>query len=189
MVMTTAQGLAAKVPVDSGRPIRVLDIAAGHGLYGICLAKRYANVSVVALDWKDVVAVAADNALKMGVSDHYSTIAGSAFEADFDGTYDLILLTNFLHHFDPPTCEALLKKVKAALNPGGAAVTVEFVPNPDRVSPRMSAGFSLTMLATTPAGDAYTFAELEAMFANAGFSRSTIQPIEHSASCAITSFV
>jgi hypothetical protein len=33
------------------------------------------------------------------------------------------------------------------------------------------------MLGTTPAGDAYTFPELERMFANAGFARSEIHQL------------
>ena len=88
-----------------------------------------------------------------------------------------MLLTNFLHHFDPPTCETLLRKVRAALANGGRAVTLEFVPNEDRVTPPEVAGFSMVMLVGTPSGDAYTFAELERMFANAGFSRSTIHAL------------
>ncbi len=71
--------------------------------------------------------------------------------------YDVILLTNFLHHFDVPTNEKLLRKVYAALAPGGHAVALEFVPNDDRISPPMSAKFSLVMLANTVSGDAYTF--------------------------------
>ena len=43
-----------------------------------------------------------------------------------------------------------------ALNENGRVITLEFVPNEDRVSPA-SADFALVMLATTPAGDAYTF--------------------------------
>jgi hypothetical protein len=35
----------------------------------------------------------------------------------------------------------------------------------------------MMMLVGTPSGDAYTFAELERMFANAGFSRSTVHPL------------
>jgi len=65
-----------------------------------------------------------------------------------------------------------LRKVHAALAPGGRAVTLEFVPNDDRVTPPEAATFSLIMLGSTPHGDAYTFAELERMFANAGFTRS-----------------
>jgi hypothetical protein len=65
-----------------------------------------------------------------------------------------------------------LRKVHAALKPDGRAITLEFVPNEDRVSPPVPAAFSLMMLAGTPAGDAYTFLELNRMFRNAGFSGS-----------------
>jgi len=88
-----------------------------------------------------------------------------------------VLLTNFLHHFDKTTCETLLRKVHAALAEGGRAVALEFVPNEDRITPPQAAGFSMQMLGGTPAGDAYTFAELERMFRNAGFSRSEMHEL------------
>jgi hypothetical protein len=56
-------------------------------------------------------------------------------------------------------------------------VTLEFIPNEDRVTPPDAAAFSVMMLVSTPSGDAYTFSELERMFANAGFSRSTLHPL------------
>jgi hypothetical protein len=67
--------------------------------------------------------------------------------------------------------------VHAALADNGRAVTLEFVPNDDRVTPPEAATFSLVMLAGTPAGDAYTFRELESMFRNAGFSGSTLHQL------------
>jgi hypothetical protein len=67
--------------------------------------------------------------------------------------------------------------VHAALAEGGRAVTLEFVPNEDRISPPDAAGFSIMMLGGTPAGDAYTFTELERMFANAGFSKSELHQL------------
>jgi len=96
---------------------------------------------------------------------------GSAFDVDFGGGYDLALVTNFLHHFDVPTCAAFLRKVCESLVAGGRAAIVEFVPNPDRVSPPGPAAFSMMMLGTTPSGDAYTFVELESMSKDAGFAR------------------
>ena len=62
----------------------------------------------------------------------------------------------------------MLKKAHAALNPGGQVIILEFVPNDDRVSPPIPAMFSLTMLGSTPKGDAYTLAEYAAMCRNAG---------------------
>jgi ubiquinone/menaquinone biosynthesis C-methylase UbiE len=161
-------------------PMRVLDIAAGHGLFGIEIAKQNPQAHVTGLDWTPVLRVALENARKAGVQDRYDMLPGSAFEVDFKGPYDAVLLTNFLHHFDKPTCVALLKKVHAALKPGGRAATLEFVPNEDRVSPPMPAAFSLIMLVTTAAGDAYTLSELTAMYSEAGFQDIKGHPISKS---------
>ncbi|HEY8668383.1 MAG TPA: class I SAM-dependent methyltransferase [Tepidisphaeraceae bacterium] len=177
MMAMPAQQLAQMINGSSKEPIKVLDIAAGHGLYGLAFAQLNPAAKVVGLDWANVLEVAKENARKMGVESRYSTIPGSAFDVPLGSDYDVILLTNFLHHFDPPTNEKLLKKVRAALKPTGRAVTLEFIPNPDRISPPMAAGFSLIMLANTPAGDAYTFAELEKMFRAAGFSRNTLHDL------------
>jgi hypothetical protein len=70
-----------------------------------------------------------------------------------------------------------LRRFRAALKPGGKAFTVEFVPNPDRVTPPMAAAFSLVMLAHTDSGDAYTFAEYEKMFRAAGFRNCSLHPV------------
>ncbi len=107
----------------------------------------------------------------------YHKIEGRAFDVDLGSDYDVVLVTNFLHHFDIPTCEAFLKRINQALKSDGQVLTLEFIPNDDRVSPPGEALFSLIMLAATPAGDAYTFAELTSMFKNAGFSRNEHRPM------------
>ena len=187
MMALPAQLTAKLVDPTADRKLKVLDIAAGHGLYGLAFAKNNPQASIVALDWPNVLEVAKENARNAGVADRYSTIEGSAFDVDLGTGYDLILLTNFLHHFDPPTNEALLRKIYAALAEGGRAVTLEFVPNEDRISPPDAAAFSVMMLGTTPAGDAYTFSELERMFANAGFARSEMHQLPPSIQQAVIS--
>ena len=177
MMAMPAQLIVKLVDEKPDRKLRVLDIAAGHGLYGIAFAKNNPQAEVTAVDWPNVLEVAKENAAAAGVSDRHSTIPGSAFDVDYGTGYDLVLLTNFLHHFDPPTNEKLLRKVHGALAEGGRAVTLEFVPNEDRISPPEAAGFSMMMLGSTPNGDAYTFAELEQMAANAGFARSELHPL------------
>lgn len=177
MMALPAQLTAALVDPAANRKLKILDIAAGHGLYGLAFAKKNPQASIVALDWPNVLEVAKENAQRAGVMDRYSTIEGSAFDVDYGTGYDLILVTNFLHHFDPPTNEALLRKVHAALAEGGRVITLEFVPNEDRISPPDAAAFSLMMLGGTPAGDAYTFPELERMFVNAGFARNEMHQL------------
>jgi ubiquinone/menaquinone biosynthesis C-methylase UbiE len=157
--------------------VKVLDIAAGHGLFGIAIARHNPEAEIYAVDWPAVLEVARENAEKAGVAGRYHALPGNAFDVEFGDGYDVVLLTNFLHHFDPRTIEAFLRKVRTALADGGRAIALEFVPNEDRISPRVPASFSIIMLGTTPAGDAYTFHELEQMFRNAGFESAEMQAL------------
>ena len=172
MMRPAAEMIAGRLGVDNDTKLKVLDIAAGHGIFGITVAEKYPNADVYALDWKNVLAVAQQNAERFNVASRFHQIAGSAFDTDLGSEYDVVLLPNFLHHFDPPTCETLIRKIAASLKPDGKVITLEFIPNDDRISPPSEALFSLVMLAATPAGDAYTFAELKNMFETAGFSRN-----------------
>jgi 2-polyprenyl-3-methyl-5-hydroxy-6-metoxy-1,4-benzoquinol methylase len=177
MMMMASEGLASLVVRDSTRPLKVLDIAAGHGLFGIAVLRANPNAKVIAVDWKSVLQVAQENAEKFGVAGRFTPMPGSIFDLDIGAGYDLVLIPNFLHHFDVPTNEKLLRKLHAALVPGGHVATLEFVPNDDRVSPPMPAAFALIMLAETAGGDAYTRAELESMMRNTGFVDHEFHPM------------
>lgn len=168
MMVPAAHAIADLVAGPSGT-LKVLDIAAGHGLFGITIAQRNPRARIVAVDWPSVLAVASEHARAAQVEDRYQMLPGDAFKVDFPEGFDVALVTNFLHHFNPSTCEGFLKRVNAALTPGGRLVVLEFVPNADRVSPPFPARFSLTMLAETPGGDAYTFTELQQQLEGAGF--------------------
>jgi 2-polyprenyl-3-methyl-5-hydroxy-6-metoxy-1,4-benzoquinol methylase len=172
-----AEMIAKLLKADEGKKWKVLGLAVGHGLFEITLARHNPNAEVWGVDWPNVLGVASENAAASGVSGRYHTIPGSAFDVEYGTDYDLVMITNFLHHFDVSTCEKLLAKVRAALKPGGRAVILEFVPNEDRVSPPIPAQFSLIMLAETPAGDAYTFSELQRMLRNAGYSSVENHPL------------
>jgi O-methyltransferase/methyltransferase family protein len=169
--------LARLLEVGSGGRIRVLDVAAGHGLYGIAVAAQNPQAEIVALDWPSVLAVACEHAEAAGVADRYRTIPGSVLTEDLGKGYDLVLLTNFLPDLDAGTCEAVLAKVHAALVPGGRAVALQYVLRDDRIAPRAAVDLSLALLATTPGGDNYTFAELDRMFRSGGFARTELREL------------
>jgi 2-polyprenyl-3-methyl-5-hydroxy-6-metoxy-1,4-benzoquinol methylase len=187
LMQMPARLLADLIGGDAGQPLRVLDVAAGHGLFGITIAGRYPRAQVTALDWRNVLAVAEENAHRAGVAGRYALLPGSAFDLDWGGPYDIVLLTNFLHHFDIPTCEKVAAKAHAALAPGGRTLTLDFIPEPDRITPPSTATFALVMLATTARGDAYTFAEYQAMFDRAGFVRSEFHALPPTTQQAVVS--
>jgi precorrin-6B methylase 2 len=185
MMMPTSHAAAALVVLDPSRDTRVLDISASHGAYGIAVAQENPRAHLVALDWEAVLAVTKENAAAAGLADRFSTITGDAFTVDLGSDYDVVLVPNFLHHFNVDECTRFLKRVKTALRPGGQVVIVEFVPNEDRVTPPPAASFSLVMLGTTPEGDAYTFAEYQQMLVDAGFHAAALHPLPPTAQCAV----
>ena len=124
-----------------------------------------------------MLTVALANANAAGVADRFRMVAGNALELDWGSDFDLILLPNFLHHFDFDTCVALLRKVKASLALGGQALSVDFVPDENRISSPIPIMFAFQMLATTPGGDAYTTLELDAMAKRAGFRGAISRPL------------
>ncbi len=169
MSRPVAQVAAAALGLKPNLPLQVLDVAAGHGLYGLAVAARNPLAHIFALDTADVLEVAARNAHAAGVAERYHLVPGDAFEVVFGGPYDLILVANFAHHFDSQTNTAFFRKCGDALTPSGRVVLIDFVPNDDRISPDPDAAFALTMLATTASGDAYTFREFTRMLQDAGF--------------------
>ncbi len=164
-----AYGVAKILNAEAAPPWKVLDIASGHGQFGIAIAVKNPQAEIYSQDWAPVLAVAQKNAEASGVSARFHLLPGSAFEIDLGSGYDLVLLTNFLQLLDRNSIELFLKKVYAALKPGGRVVTVGFIPNDDRISPPEPAVFAMTMLATTPGGEAYSVGDCQEMFQKAGF--------------------
>ena len=139
----------------ASRPrVRVLDIAAGSGIYGYTLLRSHANVELTALDWPNVLVETRKWAGRLGVdTSRVKYLEGSLFDVDYRGPYDLILLSHVYHHFEPPTCRALTRKVAAALAPGGRVAVHDFLAGDDNPGAAM---FSVVMLVWTRKGEAYS---------------------------------
>jgi 2-polyprenyl-3-methyl-5-hydroxy-6-metoxy-1,4-benzoquinol methylase len=187
MMSRTAKLCAQLIEQEPDAKLNVLDIAAGHGLFGIEVGRRFPDAQITGLDWPNVLEVARENAAQAGLAQRYRTIAGDAFEVDLGSGYDVVLIPNFLHHFGVERCVGFLARVHRALNADGMALTVEFVPNEDRVSPPFPSTFAMAMLVATVEGDAYTATQLDAMFKRAGFRSSRVHALAPSAQHAIMS--
>lgn len=183
-----ASPFLAEIACRDGKPARVLDVAASHGEFGLAIARRDHDAQIVALDFPSVLEVTRENVAKAGLISRYEFLPGSAFTIDLGTGYDVILLTNLLHHFNKADCVGLLKRFHAALAPGGRVLILEFVPNEDRISPPPAATFSMMMLGNTPEGDAYTMSEYNAMLDAAGYSRSELLDVPHAPQRLVVAF-
>jgi ubiquinone/menaquinone biosynthesis C-methylase UbiE len=150
--------------------VRILDIAAGSGVWGIGLAQKSPHVRVTAVDWPDVLNVTRRVVARHRLQDRFSYIAGDLNDADFGAGYDLVTLGHILHSEGEARSRALLKKVFAALAPGGTICIAEFVMNDDRTGPPQAAIFAVNMLVNTEQGDAFSFKQMESWLREAGFT-------------------
>ena len=151
-------------------PIKVLDLAAGSGVWGIALAQASPQVQVTAVDWPEVLPVTKRVADRMGVGERFSYVAGDINEAEFGSGYQVATLGHIIHSEGEELGRALLKKTFAALAPGGTIAIAEMIPNDDRTGPPFPLLFAVNMLINTERGDTYTFAEMSGWLKDAGFT-------------------
>lgn len=150
-------------------PLSVLDIGAGSGVWGIALAKQSPHVRIHAVDWPKVLEVTRRVAGRHGLADRLTTSAGDFFEADFGAGHRLATIGHILHSEGRERSRRLLKKVFAALAPGGTVAVQEFVPDDDRSGPPSALIFAVNMLVNTEAGDTFTFKEMSGWMREVGF--------------------
>ncbi len=155
---------------DTGSPVRVLDLAAGSGVWSIALAQNSKRVTATAVDWPGVLPVTKKTVARFGLSDRYSFVAGDLLEADFGTGHHLATLGHILHSEGEARSRKLLQKTFAALAPGGTIAIQEFLVNPDRTGPVNGLIFSANMLVNTDDGDTYSFEEISGWLKDAGFT-------------------
>jgi acyl carrier protein len=149
--------------------LNVLDVAAGHGLYGFTLAAAHERCRVWSLDWPNVVPVAREHAQRLGVAERVELIAGDMFDAPLGGPYDLVLVTNVLHHFSACRCVELLRRLAGVARPDARLVVVGFALDaPPEADPAPHL-FAPLMLAWTREGDVHTRSDYERMLDASGW--------------------
>lgn len=149
--------------------MRVLDLAAGSGVWGITIAQQSPQVHVTAIDWAGVIPITQRNADRFGLSDRFKCIEGDLLTTDFGTDYHLATLGHILHSEGETRSRKLLYKVFEALAPGGTIAIAEWLVNEHRTGPVNAAIFAVNMLVNSEEGDTYSFAEISSWLTEAGF--------------------
>jgi precorrin-6B methylase 2 len=165
-----AQKLAAALDLDgAGRQLSVLDLAAGSGVWGIALAQRSQRVRVTAVDWPEVIPVTRKTVARFGLMKRFQFVAGDLLAADFGRDHAVATLGHILHSEGEERSRALLRRTFDALASGGTIAVAEFLVNDERTEPLVGLLFAVNMLVNTDCGDTYSFREISAWLAEAGF--------------------
>ena len=165
-----ARALAGALKLgDAKTDVRVLDLAAGSGVWSIALAQASPLVQVTAVDWSGVLDVTRRMAERFGLAERYRFVAGDLMEADFGSGHHVATLGHILHSEGEARSRALLKKVAKALAPGGTIAIAEFLVNEERTGPPNGLLFAVNMLVATQEGDTFSFGEIAEWLREAGF--------------------
>ena len=152
--------------------IRVLDLAAGSGIWGIVLAQKSPRVRVTAVDWAGMIPTTKRITRNFGVTDRFQFIEGDLLEANFGNGYDIAILGHILHSEGEERSRELLKKTFRALKSGGTIAIAEWLVNDQRTEPLPSLMFAVQMLVNTEKGDTYSFNEIKSWLKEAGFKKA-----------------
>ena len=153
---------------EAKSPLKVLDIGAGSGVWGIGLAQQSPQVSVTALDLQGVLEVTRRMADRFNLGSRFSYLPGDFHTIDFGTGYNLVTIGHILHMLSVDECRNLLKKAAGALASKGTVVISEFLVKDDRTGPPMGLIFAVNMLAHTEQGDTYSFDEISSWLKEAG---------------------
>ncbi len=169
MSYPAAQTLARHLQGHATGPMRVLDLAAGSGVWGIAIAQSSDKVSVTAVDWPDVIPVTRKTVTRFGLADRFSFVPGDLMEADFGKDHTVATLGHIIHSEGKERSRALLAKTFEALAPGGTIAIAEFLVNAERTGPPQGLFFAVNMLVNTDTGNTYSFEEISSWLEEAGF--------------------
>lgn len=158
-------------------PARILDIAAGSGMYGFSALKRFPSARLVSVDWPNVLKLAEPTARQMGLEERVEFRPGDIFKDALGSGYDLVLAVNIYHHFGIEQNTELSRRLYEATAPGGRLILVDAVPDENRENERFALVFALTMLVWTREGDTYTLSEYKKMLEPAGYKNIELKTV------------
>jgi ubiquinone/menaquinone biosynthesis C-methylase UbiE len=153
------------------KEIRVLDLAAGSGIWGIALAQKSSHVRVSAVDWAGMIPTTKQITEKYSVRDRFNFVEGDLSQANFGTGYDVAILGHILHSEGEKRSRELLKKTFRALKSGGVIAIAEWLVNDQRTEPLHALMFAVQMLVNTEKGDTFSFNEIKSWLEGAGFRK------------------
>ena len=151
--------------------IRVLDLAAGSGIWGIALAQKSPRVRVSAVDWAGMIPTTKQITEKYGVRERFNFVEGDLSQANFGTGYDVAILGHILHSEGEKRSRELLKKTFRALKSGGVIAIAEWLVNDQRTEPLHALMFAVQMLVNTEKGDTFSFNEIKSWLEDTGFKK------------------
>jgi SAM-dependent methyltransferase len=174
-----ATSAASAAPLLAPSAGRVLDVGAGAAPWSTALAAAEPGARVTCLDLPEVLAETRHAVAAAGLSERFDFLPGDVFTTALPASvYDLVLLGNVCHLFDPTTNETLLRRLRPVLAPGGTLAIIDVLPSADPAARVRVALYELGLLLRTERGRVYSVEDYRAWTQAAGFDQLSTQPLD-----------
>lgn len=161
--------LVPRIPVRRGAT-RLLDVGGSHGILGALVCRRHPPLRSTVVDLAPALPHAMALAREAGIDDVVAHREGNALEGDLGGDYDVAIVSNLLHHFQPAEIARIIGRLRAALRPGGTMAIWE-MERPKRGSPVSDGDGAALFFAITSTGGTYRGTDYVGWLGGAGFTR------------------
>jgi hypothetical protein len=168
-----APHLAGRVPLDRARLL--LDVGGGTGIYSIACLQKNPHLRAIVWDRPEVLKVAREMSEAYGVADRLECRPGDMFTDPVPAGADAMLLSNVLHDWDVPECQALIRRCAAVLPSGGRLLIHDVFLNDALDGPMPLVLYSAALFCLTE-GRAYSAQEYRGWLREAGLTPGEVAP-------------
>jgi SAM-dependent methyltransferase len=162
--------------LTEGEP-SLLDVGGGAAVYSLAVLRLNPRARATQLDWPHVNKIALDEIAKAGLTDRFTTIDGDFRTTPPGGPYDIAVLSNIVHQEPEDSARDLMKRLGAALRPGGRLLVSDFVVDDGRTGPAFPLTFNMNMLLSTSGGRSYERRDIARLYREAGFAEPTFERV------------
>jgi tRNA (cmo5U34)-methyltransferase len=114
------------IPFERSKPLKILDLGAGTGLYSGMVQALFPNAEFTLMDFALEMLEKAQ-ARFAGLGKSPEVLVGDYAETDFGNAYDLIISALSIHHLPDANKAKLYSRIYQALNPGGMFIDADQV--------------------------------------------------------------
>jgi SAM-dependent methyltransferase len=166
----TAPLVAAQIPLRRAKTF--LDLGGGPGTYAMAFLARNPGLRATVCDRPAALEVAKEIAATHKSGARLSYLPLDLLTEDIPGLYDVIWYSNVLHIYSPEQNQAVFRRVKSALAPGGRFIIQDaFLHDREGLRPEEASLFAVSMLLFTENGNTYSVADTTTWLKKAGFGR------------------
>ncbi|NIP42470.1 MAG: methyltransferase domain-containing protein [candidate division Zixibacteria bacterium] len=169
-----ADWIAENIPVQKGSRL-MLDIGGSHGIYSSAISRMNPQMRAEVLELPNVIETARNVARDLGTDDLVTHIEGDILKTELRNDYDLVFMSNLIHHIPEELLIRVIRQIYNHINPGGTIAIWDFSEaegEPELVSSAFSLFFYMTSKARC-----YSLEEIEQLLSDAGFAHfSAIRP-------------